>query len=976
MPLPPMNHILQGGRTVRLLPQGVPADASGNWEPGDNPLGVNLDTIEYIFSDSTAIVRERFDCGPGGSGRRQWLLTRRMLGTVSDVELSQILTAHAQWREAITAQLQQKTADEDQNKRYIRGLLTRHIKQTAQDGEVWSCEPTEIIHLLRQRDFVDDTLVSWSREELERAAILDLDFHDASAPKPPLETVESLARDLSPTPYCWWTTQGGGLHAYFVPTEHCTAEELAAGALAQLSIEPEVVYHRGSVEIKAGTRHPSVPQRGLRCGPIHETIPTEDFACLARLTGSGVSEKELTDFLADQKWTLGESLDHSHCLIDPDHASSSATPVFIGEGGVFCHSCAARLGVGMTPWIAVMARFGVLGAGEHRLNCIAQAAKNLVPWAQAEYYFATLMPQIQPPIRHLLYRALVKKTLADPNDPRIPLVFDSEWRFVRSDTGEWLHAATLKTAKGIGRPDMLALPSCLDVGIDSKGEVKLVPRKSAIACHQSDGFVEGWRPIAPHPFVPIFWQHNNLLEVRSDDKGTTIGYEPVLCRPKVGAEGRGVGYRAASARIPKTEAEARIQARWPGINLTYMTAIVVALGHGESGVGRVPMLWAQGPSGSAKTTTLRIVASMMGEDTINLSSAGEDRLDQLYGEALSRTRFILFDDFAKQEEHHQTLSTFFLRVNRLHSAHKLYHGMNHQRVKAPIFLTEWAMPESFVADRQFARRVHMIQLNTVVKGWDETRANLEDWWREDDEIREATESWFSYIVDEFFDVQRQISWPVAMRMLGIPAVNELNRDETSTAGVRSLVCLLAYEIIRASVTSPLSDPHLASVVGNGAVLAQPGATQPVGQVVQRLLDTRGAPKWHWFNLQRIVADHAEALKVALGLKCSAEIQGKMNGNSLYLRVVEVSPGRHSKRFNQRLCEEWPLPDEMAKKITHPVFDDGSHDIPPDDHTPPPSGPPPPSTPPAEEPPIIPGSRLPRPLQALLAARRAAKGSAA
>ncbi len=92
-----------------------------------------------------------------------------------------------------------------------------------------------ILSILKKKIEKADTVIEWDKEVLPFLACLDLDFHDPEATeKPDPDELDRLGYALSPSPVCWWRSQGNGLKAIYTatPNDLFTAEELAVGAAA------------------------------------------------------------------------------------------------------------------------------------------------------------------------------------------------------------------------------------------------------------------------------------------------------------------------------------------------------------------------------------------------------------------------------------------------------------------------------------------------------------------------------------------------------------------------------------------------------------------------------------------------------------------------------------------------------------------------------------------------------------------------
>jgi hypothetical protein len=886
----PLTVPLTGGRNVAITP-----DASGD---------LNKPLVRVTDFQNKTLLNTIIDFNRQGAVTHH---LARSAAALQQPEILQIVQAWEVWKgeaeKELAAAQEAATAGAAVAAAAEKTLRVRRRLLHESDDRCLFQDLTEVAQLvlvLRERTAPSETLLMWPRERLHQAAILDLDFHgDKQAP---LEDIESLMRCLSPAPRLWWLTQGGGAHALYLPVEPCDAYELAVGGAAQLACDPTVVFYGGSVEIKAGTRHPAAMHGGRRCGPIHEMTPTASFQCMARLTDSGVAEDELADFLNDKGWKMGDAMPHSCCVIDPAHQSNSASPVFVGEKGLFCHSCHGRLGNGFRSWLQVMTHDGYIPSDDGNLRAVADAAKHLVHFNHVDYLFDALLPGVPSDFRRPLYKALLKITIKDPHDARIGKAF-SDFSFVRA-RGHWLHAATLSRAKDLRKDDVVVLPSCLEWGTSAKGEPILKPIEEVVSQHVNTGLVKGWLPIEPHPFTPIYFHHNR----------PAASVHQVHCFPKRTFD-TSVSYVDRERRISIEEAERRISEYFPGLSIKALRACLVMIGCAEAGVGRVPILWLTGPTGAAKSTCILIASCMFSEPVVDLYPAfGKDgRLSQTYADALDLSRFITVDDFAKDPELNDDILNFILHKHSTHTGHKLYKGAFPERIKAPIFLTDRQTPSVFYNDQQFGRRVHIIHLDEAIPvSWDTLGHYAHDWWKQTPELRAAACAFYSDVVDRFFSPGAPASADEAMRTLGVPLVKEASAGGAGDAPkIEALVQAFAYEVCRIASQVTVEDPMITRRAFSGAVKVDVFQSSALGKLATYLLETRGSAKAHWFNLERVIDDHTHTLEQTLGLKAAVKVQGKQLGREIYVRLVERDAPAHArgKWVNHALFNQWPPPPE-------------------------------------------------------------------
>jgi DNA polymerase len=466
--------------------------------------------------------------------------------------------------------------------------------------------------------------------------------------------------------------------------------------------------------------------------------------------------------------------------------------------------------------------------------------------------------------------------------------------FVRGKDA-WLHADTLLTA---GRPlnmrDVSVLASC--VVPDFEGGV--APSQAAVSIHTNNGGVDGWVPLLPYLFEPIFFINNEPKENLSH----------VRCYPKKKTTKDRVTYLSPAERMSLDDTERAIEAYFPGVSITYVKALIIAMGCAESGQGDIPILWATGPTEAAKTTTARIVMEMYGEGFHSMSEVPEDRLDQIFGETLEKTRLIMFDDFAKETENYKRFHTFVIRMNRSgHTYHKLHYGERTTAINNAVILTDWRVPGFFSHDLQFARRVHLIRLtNRLQKSWSAMGHFVEGWWQTNSELTKAANSLHSWMIDEFFPEGDREPFSVKMTKLGIQKLeDEIGQDEVKDA-LRDIVRTLVTAIGEA----PAQPLDIQKRLGAGVQLVPWNEGSPVGGPCVLLCDSLGSDRRTSDDLRHVLdpfqLELPKMFVFADGVG-SVEFDLKAWGKNLYIRLVESGRSNRSKtrRINRELFSTWP-----------------------------------------------------------------------
>jgi DNA polymerase len=384
--------------------------------------------------------------------------------------------------------------------------------------------------------------------------------------------------------------------------------------------------------------------------------------------------------------------------------------------------------------------------------------------------------------------------------------------------------------------------------------------------------------------------------------------------------------------MPLEQAEALISAHFPGVNHTYLKALIIAAGSAESANGPIPMLWATGPTEAAKTTTINIVLEMYGEMFQNLSGVSEERLPQTVGDALHLSRFIVFDDFAKDPTEFRRLHTFVIRLTRAGFTHyKNYVGAETPPVNNALIFTDWRIPAFFLNDPQFNRRVHLLRLdNRLAVGWDKIGHMVEGWWRSTPELTQAAYALHSWVIDMYFPPGDTEFFDKKMERLGIQKL----AVESSTSDTQEAVKELVVELIGKIASCPAADPITQRRVGRGSRYIDWNTANTVGPTCALLIDSLGKGSGHARgarddkgvynadNLKHVLDPFQLHLPTMYAFKegvAAVEFEIRTWGESSYVRLIESGRAKRSKTraINEELFSEWP-PKLLAPLVERPV----------------------------------------------------------
>lgn len=780
-------------------------------------------------------------------------------------------------------------------------VLVRDMYAPEETGQVFAVSsPDDFVQLLR-RPLPVNSVIEWPRDQVTVAALVDLDFHGEH--KPSILELHQLGDSLTPAPRCWWTTTGGGLKAAYWPLagKPYTAEELAVAAATSLAYHPKVVAYGGTVEVLTRTRAPMaghmVDGRLKQCGAVNICVPNASAEVLARLSRAEATQEEIEETLAKLGYTVGQRLPHSACVIDPEHASKSQHPVVVLEAGLYCHSCQGRLGDGFRSWGAVRRKLGLACSEEvNDLQPLRDAAKHFVHFSHAWYLFESLYAEVQPRFRRPLYAFLLKFLHGD--DPRIPMVF-SNFAFVRG-IEEWLCAETLESAKPLSRQAASCLPSACIVVNTEEGEV-VKADQLLVERHINTVRIPGWTPIVPRPFVPIYYAGGGQ---RMFDAERQIVY----AAPIKTYNSKRVSYILPEQRMTLKACEQVIENAIPGINCRYLKTLIVAMGHGESGQGQLPLIWVTGNTGAGKTVHANLVCAMFDEPVTSLGSLEESHLSEGVAEACTKSRLLIFDDPFKDSKRFPFLYRFFLQItNRQLSYHKLYYGSRNVFLCNAVLITDRDSPAYFAQDQQFMRRCYRFHLRSKIADLHKLGIDVKTWWYQTPELEAAVCGLYSWVVDEYFASASPMPLDEALSSLGaIRLDREIGYD---TLELRQQREQLIADLVEALVMHGGAKPgeEIAKRVGVGFVEIRLGDSTGVSKLCTHLVESLGAVDLTAENLQRVADDiHDWPFETVPGVAVKLEV--RCRGRSrVFIRLAQDGlPNKSKARLVNRDCFVLPL----------------------------------------------------------------------
>jgi hypothetical protein len=705
-------------------------------------------------------------------------------------------------------------------------------------------------------DLPDAAYVYWDKDADLRA--VDVDWHASSPPRP--DEVERLALSCKPAPSAYWLTHGGGLRLIYSSLGEFGAEELAACAAAYcLSQRPEA-----TVEIKCDTRHPACLRDGKRAGEPREAAADTTIAILGRFSRRGCTDAERDAWLENQGMTLYGSFAHHFCPIDAHHVSKNAAPVWAGDSGIFCASCSARTGDGFRS-------YGRL-AGTQTTDAdspIYQAARACVHWNQARFYFEALTPDIPAQLWRPVYAAMVKSLHQnDPAPDRAEAVFN-DFPFVRG-VGTWLKPDTFEPVRPApGKEDVARLAYCKKWGKDEAGLDALKADASRVLEAATNANLPGMAGLEMLHGTPVYGVHNQT---------THRAGEAIRVIPPSKKANQRCRYIARRDRLPLAEAWAAMDRFFPGINHDYFTLLHLARGYAEIGDGMLPIIFAQGPSGSAKTTTGLIETKMSGDAYKDIGMGDWNRIAEAIGEAAQEAGGIALNEFAKvNAKLGGAAATWVLQLGRDLTFRKNYVGNITIPLRSYLLLTDTEMPYSLFSNEQFGRRVVYIRLRQTVAGWGQAGITAQNWMLEPGAQR-AADTVHSWIVDEHFPEGVRKSFQEAAKALGYGTIDaQFHASEEGQERQQ-----LASQLFRAVCAEV---PHSGTKeTGRGWVFCGLDVElHPVGSILRGLLSLMGEESTEMRAVEAALAPLYGRWKRLLDLKEATRVELKKVHRKLYIR---------------------------------------------------------------------------------------------
>jgi hypothetical protein len=545
---------------------------------------------------------------------------------------------------------------------------------------------------------VTDPLLQW--DGFDRLCCLDIDYHLLpfdSRPSP--AQLECRAAAIQPRPFCYHVSHGRGAKLYFAAQPGYGARELAAvAAVCWLGQD-----RRATADLVRFSRHPRFPSSshaGAVGGAPQYGTPGADVSPVAAWLTRSVDPGAVEEWLDARGWRRGQKLPHAECPIDPAHVSGSPEPVQILDEGIYCYSCAGRgvaLGKkpGYVPWCSLV------GGVPQRA---AVMIRNAVHWTHAQL---VLRDDVNLPdsVLQPAYSAAVK-LCHGPDSPQAAAVAAAGRDIIRMP-GRWVSpdGATTYTQNLHGM--LNALPA-----VWSPGERAVLQDRRDTFLQSADISHYGYYPVTPVQGAAVYGHHLEYPDGR-------VAFATPAAPFRADGGRFAPRYRPLNERLSIEEAWQRVGQTFPGVNRNYVYLLIALKGLAEGATVQAPFAIVTGPSGSGKSSTVHLAASICGDVASEpMYTADSVRLMQAVAGGLDAGSFVVLNEIFKEAQKAKLKPRAavdpILTMTPASVAHRLYIGPRPLGRLPALVLTDIEIPAVVHADVQLARRLVWVELQSKV----------------------------------------------------------------------------------------------------------------------------------------------------------------------------------------------------------------------------------------------------------------------
>lgn len=575
-----------------------------------------------------------------------------------------------------------------------------------------------------------DVICRW--DSIQDLASVDIDYHNIPlAERPTEEWFRYVIDRLELNPPLWFRSHGSGCKLFYVRTEECLADDIAAFAgFLWATYDP-----RASIEIKADCRHPKsrrTSDSGI-AGRVHKgSTETRIKNPVTGVDIQDVDTETRDQYLADTyNAAVGDRLNHQHCPIAPSHGSDA---VYVGESGLFCHRCHAVLGQGFRSYAQLI-------RGSSLPSTITTMIKWCTHWHHAKRVFQHIMPNISEYTIKKCYRAAL---LSQHPQQKVDAVFSLQSDFVRG-AGVWVlaHDGVILPQKA---ESLIAKLPATWVGAK--------PDKELVTLFQTttDLTQFGYPPLKTIRGARIYSQHLPF----ADDTIPLLLQNSLYRKSHAKSAAR---YVTKDDRMDAQQYKEVYEQSFPDINWAYLELLIVAAGIAEGEPRQNKAILVDGPSGSGKSGTVEVAAMTIGSKHAEVTYCEEERFrQQIIAASLGGAAFVRGDEIFKTAERKKTTPRQaldpLLQLTPESTSHVMYIGPVPLGDLPVVVFTDVYIPESIKHDLQLARRVIYVHLDKRQAHWpdaiNQTIKEIGKFRITSDTHAHAANSFMSDIIDKWF----------------------------------------------------------------------------------------------------------------------------------------------------------------------------------------------------------------------------------
>lgn len=592
----------------------------------------------------------------------------------------------------------------------------------------------------------NEFLIEWS--DVSKLSCLDIDYHSLDMDsRPTAEELDSVISAVEPQPFCWHPSHGKGAKLYYVNQPGYTAKELASVAgISYLEKDATATF-----EIVKSSRHPCYNRkRDNICGITFDKIKfihgNSNLSNIKAKLTSEVEPDTIAAWLYERGYSIGSTLPHTHCPIDP--TEDIKDNVYVGDKGLFCHRCFAK-GYGSTAGFTSYAN--LIGCSDNRLTTMV---RNFCHLEHARVVLENIYPNIAIKVLEDVYRVMLK-VLHSVDDPRIQLAMRSGTGYIRT-LGQWVSISGDSTLSHGVKDYVHSLPATMYVKKTGKDAGNLAPDVARLTAFQNDGNLEdyGYPDISFIRGCKIYGHFNaypqsEVVKVISRREFSSV-------KPK---------YITPSLRMPIEEAWQLLDSEFPGINRNYVKLLICSKGASEGRLAQCPFLLISGPSSAGKSTTAHIAAGICGDKADEpIWNPNTERFRQSLMDSAKHSGFVCVNEVFKYADNAklnyiQAIDPM-LSLTEDSRSHVLYIG-SVPFGRLPVFvLTDINIPPEVVQDKQISRRFQFYRLESEAN-WTDSLVNRQirphQFRLISHEHTAAADSILSDVIDTYFQVPQPLS---------------------------------------------------------------------------------------------------------------------------------------------------------------------------------------------------------------------------